>query len=80
MYAHRQIYESIQSVINVPPELQHRKTEVIFVVLEDEPVNQPQKEGLGTLAARLFSQVGLDDDAEFKLPEREHYPPVSFDE
>jgi hypothetical protein len=42
--------------------------------------NQPQKEGLGTLAARLFSQVGLDDDAEFKLPEREHYPPVSFDE
>jgi hypothetical protein len=32
MYAHRQIYESIQSVIAVPPELQHRKTEVIFVV------------------------------------------------
>ena len=52
MYAHRQIYESIQSVISVPLELQHRKTEVIFVVLEDEPVNQPQNEGLGTLAAR----------------------------
>ncbi len=64
MYAHRQIYENIEATISVPPELQHRKTEVIFLPLDNELSNNPiQKEGLGTLAARLFSQVALDDEA-----------------
>lgn len=78
MYAHRQIYNDIQATIPVPPELQHRKTEVIFMVLDEEPVLR-QNEGLGALALRIFATVEHTDNAEFQLPEREHGQAVSFE-
>ncbi len=35
MYAHRQIYEHAQATIAVPPELQNRPVEVIFMALNE---------------------------------------------
>lgn len=37
MYAIRQIIDDPQDVIPVPPELRHRRTEVIFIAIEQEP-------------------------------------------
>jgi hypothetical protein len=37
MLAIRQIIEDPQEVIAIPPEFQHRRTEVIFMLLEPEP-------------------------------------------
>ncbi len=78
MYAYRQIYNDIQATIPVPPELQHRKTEVIFMVLDEEPI-EAENEGLGTLALRIFASVEHQDDVEFQLPEREHGQAVTFE-
>jgi hypothetical protein len=36
MLAVRQIIEDPQDVIAIPPEFRHRRTEVIFIVLEQE--------------------------------------------
>lgn len=53
MYAHRQLYEHAAATIDVPPELQHRSIEVIFMALDDQPVCVPEH-GLGTLVASQF--------------------------
>ena len=37
MFAIRQIIEDPQDVITVPPELRHRRTEVIFIAIDQEP-------------------------------------------
>ncbi len=43
MIALRQIIEDPQEVIAIPPEFRHRKTEVIFMLLEDcETPTQPR--------------------------------------
>jgi hypothetical protein len=36
MFAIRQIIEDPQDMIAIPPELRHRRTEVIFIALEPE--------------------------------------------
>ena len=36
MYAFRQIIEDPQDMISVPPELCHRRTEVIFMAIDEE--------------------------------------------
>jgi len=36
MFAIRQIIDDPQDVIPVPPELRHRRTEVIFIVIDEE--------------------------------------------
>jgi len=41
MFAIRQIHNDPAEVIPVPPELRHRKTEVIFIALED-PIVPPK--------------------------------------
>ena len=56
MYAHRQLYEHAAATIDVPPELQHRSIEVIFMALDDQPVCVPEH-GLGTLMANLFKNI-----------------------
>lgn len=60
MYAHRQIYNDIQATIPVPLELQHRKTEVIFMVLDEEPVVQVSY----SLAQALSHPASTDIDFE----------------
>ncbi len=37
MFAIRQIIEDPQDVIPIPPELRHRRTEVIFIAMDQEP-------------------------------------------
>lgn len=41
MYAHRQIYDHAQATIAVPPELQHRCIEVIFMALDGQRQHAP---------------------------------------
>ena len=36
MYAFRQIIEDPQDVVAIPPELRHRRTEVIFIAIDEE--------------------------------------------
>ncbi len=50
MYAHRQIYNDIQATIPVPAELQHRKTEVIFMALDNESIVTNQQSLADALA------------------------------
>lgn len=80
MYAHRQIYNDIQATIPVPLELQHRKTEVIFVVL-DEVVEQQADVLLGEKMASFFRDIPAATDAHdaFDIPPREHTPAVTFE-
>lgn len=39
MFAIRQIINDPQDVIPIPPELRHRRTEVIFIAMDDEDRN-----------------------------------------
>ncbi len=39
MFAIRQIIDDPQDVIPIPPELRHRRTEVIFIAMDDEDRN-----------------------------------------
>ena len=53
MYAFRQIIEDPQDVVAVPPELRHRRTEVIFIAIDqqpDVPETLPVKASLVSLA------------------------------
>ena len=56
MYARRQIFDHAEATIAVPPELQNRSIEVIFMALDDQPVCVPEH-GLGTLIANLFKNI-----------------------
>ncbi len=51
MLAIRQILEDPQDVIPIPPELRHRRTEVIFIALDPEPT----REDLGGLLGKAPS-------------------------
>lgn len=37
MFAIRQIIDDPQDVIPIPPELRHRRTEIIFIAMDEEP-------------------------------------------
>jgi len=52
MFAIRQIIDDPQDVIPVPPELRHRRTEVIFIAMEQETetVAAQPKPSLASLA------------------------------
>ncbi len=53
MYAIRQIIDDPQEMIPVPEELRHRRTEVIFIAMDQEthePERQPDKPTLASLA------------------------------
>jgi len=54
MLAIRQILEDPQDVIPVPPELRHRRTEVIFIALDQEPI----REDLGTTPPSATKALG----------------------
>ncbi|MFI3222797.1 MAG: hypothetical protein QX191_07145 [Methylococcaceae bacterium] len=56
MLAVRQIIEDPQDVIAVPPEFRHRRTEVIFIVLEQESTAVERKPGFlkGQLDDKFF--------------------------
>ncbi len=53
MFAIRQIIEDPQDVIAIPPELRHRRTEVIFIALDqgDEPSAAERQAGLDAIDA-----------------------------
>ena len=36
MFAHRQIYDDLPPTLSVPTDLQHKKTEVIYIVLTSD--------------------------------------------
>ena len=40
MYAVKQIHEDLQDVIPVPENLRHRRTEVIFIALDDPVISE----------------------------------------
>ena len=44
MIAIRQIHEHLADVIEVPPELRNRKTEVIFLAMDSVPLNSGTEE------------------------------------
>jgi len=52
MFAIRQIIEDPQDTIAFPPELRHRRTEVIFIAIDQEPdlVTTSQRPSLASLA------------------------------
>jgi hypothetical protein len=78
MYAIRQIIENPQEVIPVPPELRHRRTEVIFIALEQDSerpaVGQPEADrdaieafrgkGKGGTVAALLADRAADRERE----------------
>lgn len=47
MYALRQIYDHAAETIAVPPELQHRRIEVIFMVLNDKEMIESAHDNSG---------------------------------
>ena len=52
MLAIRQTYDSSPDMISVPKELRHRKTEVLFIALDDAAIDYAQqKQALIKLAA-----------------------------
>jgi len=51
MFAIRQIIEDPQDVIAIPPELRHRRTEVIFIAIDQEPESHPSPPQKPTLAS-----------------------------
>ncbi len=51
MFAIRQIIEDPQDVIPIPPELRHRRTEVIFIAIDQEPGAAVTSQGKPTLAS-----------------------------
>jgi len=52
MNAIRQIHESLAEMIQVPEEFRHRKTEVIFIAIEDSDSQADQ-----TLLSRLYGAI-----------------------
>lgn len=71
MIAIRQIHDNLADVIPVPPELRHRKTEVIFIAIDENSADN-LKSASGPLTAEdkmasltaLFGSIG-------DFPERE---------
>jgi hypothetical protein len=62
MFAIRQIIDDPQEVIAIPPELRHRRTEVIFIALDYDKqtittVNTPR--------ADWFKNYKIEDDIDF---------------
>jgi len=51
MFAIRQIIEDPQDVIAIPPELRHRRTEVIFIAIDQEPESAAVTADKPTLAS-----------------------------
>ena len=76
MYAIRQIIEDPQDVIPIPPELRHRRTEVIFIAIDNEAETHPttpshrdaieafRGKGKGGAAARLLMDRQSDREKE----------------
>lgn len=63
MYAVKQIHEDLQEVIPVPESLRHRRTEVIFIAL-DEPVgSEIVAEGQDHPLMAFAGAFGVTDDA-----------------
>jgi|694.fasta_scaffold08343_16 hypothetical protein len=54
MIAIRQIHEHLGSVLAVPMEAQNRRTEVIFLVADADPVSPPTVEEGPDLGAAVF--------------------------
>ena len=59
MLAIRQIIEDPQDVIPIPPEFRHRRTEVIFIALEQESTAVERKPGFlkGRLGDAFFEPL-----------------------
>jgi hypothetical protein len=58
MFAIRQIIENPQDMIPVPPELRHRRTEVIFIAIDQEPESTLVSAEKPTLASLAGSWEG----------------------
>ncbi len=71
MIAVRQIHDVLADVIPVPPELRHRKTEVIFIAIDESPAEKAEsassERDSRKQAASLSELIGSVGD----FPERE---------
>ena len=79
MIAIRQIHDNLADVIPVPPELRHRKTEVIFIAIDDTSADNSKSVSAQLVAevnnaslTDLFGSIGdfpeRDPQGEFDLP------------
>lgn len=75
MYAHRQIYDNTAATIAVPRELQHRRTEVIFIAI-DEPISTPMSDAQKTLHSLMGCWQG---DAPVRENQGAHETRQDFD-
>lgn len=58
MYAFRQIIEDPQDFVAIPPELRHRRTEVIFIAIDQEVDDFVVSSGQVSLASLAGSWEG----------------------
>lgn len=57
MFAIRQIIEDPQDVIAIPPELRHRRTEVIFIAIDQEEVEASTMSQTKSLASTDTTKI-----------------------
>lgn len=81
MYAHRQIYDHVQDSVPVPEQMRHQRVEVIFMVLDEEPISAQNTTGLGTQMANFFRDIppATHPDEEFTFPAKEYPPAMTFE-
>jgi len=70
MFTLRQIIDDPQEFIPVPPELRHRRTEVIFIELDEQAPRSPRKEG--PPISRLAALAGCWEGDLERPPQGEH--------
>lgn len=62
MYALKQVHENTPDVIPVPEQLRHRRTEVIFIALDDQPSSR-SAEGVEEHPLMAFAGAfGVEDE------------------
>ena len=69
MHHARLIFEDTPAFVPVPRELQHRKTEIIFLTLDDETTTEVSAEQHITKPTNLSRPLGLAKDKGIPLPE-----------
>jgi hypothetical protein len=69
MHLTRLIFEDTPDFVPVPIELQHRKTEVIFLTLDDETTTEISAEQQSTKPTNGSRPLGLAKDKGMPLPE-----------
>lgn len=70
MYALKQVHEDTPDVIPVPEQLRHRRTEVIFIALDDPPSRNTEGGAEHPLMA-FAGAFGMEDEAALSAEDEE---------